>query len=176
MAKNKKPRHKMKTRTLISPFKITTEVTERMSEFFTHFCLIAEMKLPRGECDAVDIAYIAGVFNLCTMGLASREWLDKDEHEELMPTYNKALFALHEVAERGHATGRYVCTGEELTLIRDMLIPAEQFLQDSIKTCPRRLLHEWHALQSFTKCSTVLTPREVPIEDFIKAVKKQKGV
>ena len=176
MAKNKKPRHKMKTRTFISPFKLTTEVTDRLSEFFTHFCLIAEMKLPRGECDAIDIAYISEVFNLCTMGMASREWINKDDHADIMPTYNKALHAIHAVSERGHATGRYVCKAEELNLIRDMLIPAEKFLQDSIKTCPRRLLHEWHAMQDLKREADILTPRQIPIEDFIKAVKKQKGV
>lgn len=175
MAKNKKPRHKMRTRQYMSPFKITPEMVEQIREFFTRFCLIAEVTLPQGKCNAEDIAYISEVFNLCTMGIATRKWLDREELEEIMPLYNKAIHALHEVSERGHATGHYVCKGEELMLIRDMLIPAEQFLQDSLSSCPRRLIKEWHAMQEVKRHADVITLRQVPVEVFVRAIKRYES-
>ena len=176
MPKSKKPRKKHTHKVRMSPYSaITPEVTAQINEFFTRFCLIAEMKLPTGKCDAVDLAYISEIFNLCTMGLASRPWINPDDHADIMPIYNKAINAVTNVAQRGHATGHYVCTGEELTLIRDMLIPAEHFLRDSLATCPRRVIKEWHALQDIKTNKDVLSPRQVTVAEFRRAVKKYGG-
>lgn len=170
MAVSKKPRHKRKTKTWLSPFKLSAEGIQGVRDVFRLFELAIEIKLPNGDCDDDDISCIMDLFNLCTVGMASREWLDEKEVADIRPIYAKALFALAAVAERKKEIGRYVCKGDELTLIRDMAVVAGTFIQDSLNICPRRLLKEWLAMRDLTDNKPKCIPRGVTNTDIKRAV------
>lgn len=150
MPASKKPRKKGRPRSMLSPFRIKAEHIEEIKAVFTHFELTAELKLPRGTFDAEDVSCLRTVLYMAYIGFMrpkARSWLDVEAVREHEADFLKARQAFAALEERGKASGRYVCTAEELNLIRDAVALAGTYAQESLKRCPRLFLKEWLAMQ-----------------------------
>ena len=148
MPKSKKPRKKSRAKSYYSPFALTSEDMDKMREVCLRFELIAEYKLHRGECDAVDMNILRDMLNVTCVGLVTRE--SRAEYAMAVhEDFRRAAQALSAVIRRGNdkKTGRYVCTADELNTLREVIELAGDHLRDSIDTCPRRFLREWKAMQ-----------------------------
>ncbi len=143
------PKGKMPKRHL-SPFRLRSEDVAEMKRIFRLFELIVEVKLHKGECDEGDMLCLRDFFNLAQVSFAvpeARSWLDAEAVKSIYGDLNKAVGAVAAVKKRGDESGSYVCTSEELNLIRDMAEVTGELVQMSLENCPRRLLKEWCAMK-----------------------------
>ena len=156
MPKSKKPRKKSRPKSYYSPFLLKGEDMDMMREVVLRFELITEMKLHRGECDAVDMNILRDMLNVTCIGLVSRE--ERAEYAMAVhEDFRKAAHALSAVIKRGKESGRFVCTADELNTLRDVVALAGDHLHDSIDNCPRRFLREWRVMQELKNKAAALS-------------------
>lgn len=156
MPASKKPRKKPRSKCYYDPTKMTPELKARMVEMFSNIALMAEMKLHRGECTKGEILVLCDWVNLAVIAVrkGARSWIDTEALIEAKPMFIRAMECLNALRERGERRGRFVCTGEELTVIRSVLPMVDEVVQTSIERCPVLFIREWMALQTLTKDKT----------------------
>ena len=129
---------------------ICPELVDVFRDVYRRAEMAVEYNLPTGNIGKDDIRFICDMFNLGTVGLISRSWLDQEEVDAFEPEFIAAKNALGTFIKRGHTTNRWVCTGDELRLIRDVVVTLGAFIQDSLDTHPRRFVLEFMAMDELT--------------------------
>lgn len=89
MANNKRPRKKYRPKPVrFNCWKLSD--IEHLQAVFQDFELITELKFPTGEANMDDMCCVRDVLNLCTLGMVTRDWLDRDEVKDCTPIVNAA--------------------------------------------------------------------------------------
>lgn len=151
MAKNKKPRHAHRVKNAIPLSVLTKRSIDEMKSIFTRVDFLVEMKLGTGTCTEDDVSCIRDCFNLATASFVARKGLDTESIAEFSDEFNASKLALQGLIKRGKAIGRYVCTGDELTLIKNAMITVGEFINWSIDHAPLHLIKEWRAVHILTQ-------------------------
>lgn len=154
MAVSKKPRHKRRPKSFLSPFRMRKEDFDKMHKDFMKFEMLCELTLPTGRCSDDDIQCVRDFFNLCIISLAlpgERSWLVEDAVEYAQKLGSDAIKAIGAVIIRGEERGTYVCKADELNVIREFAAVAGEVLHMSIDKCPRRLVKEYLAMKDLLR-------------------------
>lgn len=154
MANNKRPRKKYRPKPVrFNCWKLSD--IEHLQAVFQDFELITELKFPTGEATMDDMTCVRDVLNLCTMGLVTRDWLDKDEVKECTPVVNAAGDAIKQCAcracERSPDAPRFVFTGDELKAVRAGVAIAGPYIRESFECSPTRIVMEFFAMRHLTR-------------------------
>ena len=137
-------RKRKKTRSDLH-FRVTPALIESFRALYTRAQLAVEVKLPSGTFDFADMRAVAGMLNVATVGFISRTWLDSKELDDFEPEFRSAKDALYALFERGKETQHWVCRGEELNAIRDVVTTIGGYIEDSLRVNPRLFMFEFFA-------------------------------
>ncbi len=154
MANNKRPRKKYRPKPVrFNCWKLSD--IEHLQAVFQDFELITELKFPTGEATMDDMTCVRDVLNLCTMGLVTRDWLDKNEVKECTPVVNAAGDAIKACADRACDRNpdapRFVFTGDELKAVRAGVAIAGPYIRESFECSPTRIVMEFFAMRHLTR-------------------------
>ena len=150
-ASNKRRKNgKVKKSVPVAHLHITPELIEVFRDTYLKTQFAVEYKLHNGTIERDDIRFVCDMFNLTTVGLISRSWLDQKEVDDFEPEFIAGKNALGKFIKRGRETGRWVCTGDELKVIRDVVVTLGAFINDSLDTHPRRFVLEFMAMDELT--------------------------
>ena len=167
VSKKRKGKKKSVIKPRFTQFSLTHKMLEQLRELFGRMPLIVHIKLPKGTCTHDDISLVRDMINLLNAGLATRTWLDQDEREEVRGYINAAVQAMSSIIPRGRKAGHYTCTGDELNALWAVEECVDAYIQDSLNTCPRRLLKEWRAVVELTRLRQGEETRTELIEDHV---------
>lgn len=159
--KNGKP-VAQKKKTAISAIYLEKSGIEETRELFERAQLRAELKLGSGECTFDDVALFRDCLNLSTWCLI---YLDRilqvvndDWWQANQKVHEDACAAFHTFYERGNLKGgnrdesvRYVCTGSELTAIKDGLVVAGDIINVMLDERPQTFLSLYFGMKKFLK-------------------------
>lgn len=154
MAKNSKPRKKYRPKPVRFNCWKRSDI-EHLQAVFQEFELITEFKFPTGEANMDDMCCVRDVLNLCTLGMVTRDWLDRDEVKDCTPIVNAAGDAIKRCADRACDMNpdnpRFVFKGDELKAVRAGVAIAGPFIRDSLDESPTRLILEFYAMRHLTR-------------------------
>lgn len=131
--------------------RVTPSLLESFRSLYTRAQLAVEVKLPKGTFDIADMRAVAGMFNVASVGFISRTWLNNEELNDFEPDFRAAKDALYALFERGKDEQHWVCKGEELTIIRDVVLTLGDYIEESLKTCPLAFTLEFFAADILTQ-------------------------
>ena len=131
--------------------KVTPELIEVFKKVYLDAQIATEIKLPMGNAEPFDMKVLTDMFNVGTVGFINRTWLDREELEAFEPDFKAAKAALNQLYHRGKDTKRWVCTGDELNLIRDVVATLGQFIEDSLTVSPLLFIKEFIAMDMLTE-------------------------
>ena len=141
MPSSKKPRNK-KYRPILPQIGISKAKVDDLKEKLDWMMLCAYERLPMGNAEDMDITNMRDFFNIVVVALNTRNSIDETEKSWAEPLMQKGGEALLALSNRHKDIGRYVCTGNELSVIREAADIAYDFIKDSLDVCPRTLLIE----------------------------------
>lgn len=144
MPRSKKPRkqHVPKRVRRYLPVK----AIHRIRESFLDVQIAVEMKLHLGTCTKRELEAVIDMFNLAGLSALSRGKTLSDEDMQLI---RAGAYSLSSLKARADATGKVVCTANELDGIRDGLEAVGRYLESATASDAERLLIEWRALQLY---------------------------
>ena len=144
MPKNKRPRKKHVPKRIALPSFKRTDINF-MREVFRNVELSARLKLHRGECSFSDLEDIRDVLNCTVFAFMHRQAaFDQKEIDGALELINDAGQKLTEVLLRGRERNRYVCTADQLTAILSAMEVCDDFVSDSLDSCPFQMFDEFN--------------------------------
>ena len=144
MPGTKKPRKKYKPKRVALPSFKRTDINF-MREVFRNVELAARLKLHRGECSFSDLEDIRDVFNCTVFAFMHRQAaFDQKEIDAALELINDAGQKLTEVLIRGRDRNRFVCTADQLTAILSAMELCDDFVSDSLDSCPFQMFDEFN--------------------------------
>ena len=108
--------------------------------------LAVRIKLPRGEASYKDLSNVRDLYNCLSYSLLHwQKAIDQQDAEASGAVLYQAAEDLSTVIKRGTANDHYVCRASEMRSILSALQTANDFITDSLETCPLTLLAEYNA-------------------------------
>lgn len=156
MAKNRKPRKKYHPKVVRMPCFKESDMAD-LNAMITRIELKAELALPMGTMQVVDMNAMKTLLNHAIVGISARDYLDKDERaaaQKILDVGGDALVSVvHHAVERVKPgeTPSFICTAAELAQIRSAIAIAAAFIRDSLEVCPTRTLREFFAMKALLK-------------------------
>ena len=152
MPSNKKPRKARK------PIKIrlpgshySPAMVTELKSIVNRAALIIEITLPRGEATDDHMHCIQDLLNWGGIVVYLRRLKGQEEaKQEFFERFKEALHALNHILNRKNAektTTHYVCTAEELNILRDVGAEICDILKEGLETAPRRTVREFLAVK-----------------------------
>lgn len=154
MSKNKKPRRKFNPNKHARYFAFSglTDVTEKfIYEKFLSLQLKAEMKLLNGNCTTDEVADLMDFLQWGKIAVATRKFYEDKDRINAQKILIEASDALNQVMIRGIDSDHYVCTGNEINLIRDGMSIVGPLMETSIKEMPHRTEKEWNLMIRYSR-------------------------
>ena len=144
MPGTKKPRKKYKPKRVALPSFKRTDINF-MREVFRNVEIATRLKLHRGECSFSDLEGIRDVFNCTVFAFMHRQAaFDQKEIDAALELINDAGQKLTEVLQRGRDRGMYICTADQLTAILSAMEVCDDFVSDSLDSCPFQMFDEFN--------------------------------
>lgn len=148
--------------------------------------LKAEVTLGTGLCNFDDVAMIRDVINVATWCLIYLDRITMDLspewYEANQDTFEKGKDAFHSFYARGNAKGgvtdksvRYVCTGEELTAIKDCVLVAGEIITEMIDNRPQKFVSLFKHMKEFLFSQGTGRRLIYTAADIEKVIRKQVG-
>lgn len=164
-SKNKRKNGKatvQKNKRALSAIFLKQSAIDDVRQIFVEAQLKAEMKLGTGQCTFDDVALIRDCLNAGSWCLIYLDRITGDLNEEwfnsIQETFSKSKDAFHTFYWRGNNKGgvkdptvRYVCTGDELTAIKDGVQVSCELIDDMLTNRPSIFLSLFFGMKKFLK-------------------------
>lgn len=170
VSKKKRKNGKVKKSGPSYHLRVEPDLIEVFRSIYRDAQLAVELKLPMGNIEQWDMKILSDMFNVGTVGFINRTWLDQAELDDFEPEFKAAKEALHTVYMRGKEAKRWVCTGDELNLIRDAIMTLGGFIEDSLSASPLLFIKEFIVMDLLTE--KVGNGGEITKEDIDWAMKQ----
>lgn len=123
-------------------------------EKFLSLQLKTELKLPNGNCTTGEVADLMDFLQWGKFAVATRTFYKYESRISAQKILIEASDALNEVMKRGFDSEHYVCSGDEINLIRDGMAIVGPLMETSIKECPHRTEKEWCLMIKYSRGTT----------------------
>lgn len=159
---------------------------ESVESLYNKAYLKAELTLGAGMCNFDDIALIRDVINVATWCLIYLDRITMDLspewYEANQDAFDKGKNAFHSLYSRGNEMGgvtdksvRYVCTGEELTAIKECVSIAGQIIDEMITNRPQKFVALFQGMKRFLVSHRTGRRLIFTAADIEKVIRKQVG-
>lgn len=144
----KRIKHKFKIG--IDYTQVDKEKIDLLRNDFATLELVAEMKLPMGNADDTDLYLLRDFIQWGIVAATVRDWLPLDVRENACSLLNLSARATVNVQLRGRRyEHHFVCTGQELQLIREGIRVVGDLMDESLKECPVQMVTEWSVMREY---------------------------
>lgn len=162
MPKSKKPRRKYRPNPRgkiiwYSPL----DAIDNFADMFTNIELVCETKLPRGNCSRSDVEIMMDLIQWGKVFVADREYFTEESRLEAQVVLHNGADALSQVIARGLPNEHFVCTGDQLTAIRNAVDFVGPLVKQAIKESPSRTAREWRVMLRYSMQGREVSAKQV---------------
>lgn len=157
MSKNKKPRRAFNPKRHLRRFcfmGLSSVEESVLYEKFLSLQLKAEFNLVNGNCTTDEVADLMDFLQWGKIAIATRKHYEDSSRISAQKILIEASDALNQVMIRGLDSDHYVCTGNEISLIRDGMSIVGPLMETSIREMPHRTEKEWRLMIRHSRCAT----------------------